>query len=79
VFVGAKLASLSKYIMHILLNFVQILVNVDYMMKCLWHGAYMPKEKRTKFSERWRSNMDINQAGKPETKKPLLTEFTSAG
>ncbi|KAL8620460.1 hypothetical protein ACOMHN_048393 [Nucella lapillus] len=57
----------------------QILVNVDYMMKCLWHGAYIPKEKRTKFSERWRSNLDVNQTGKPETKKPLLTEFTSAG
>lgn len=57
----------------------QILVNVDYMMKCLWHGAYIPKDKRTKFSERWRSNLDINQNGKPETKKPLLMEFTSAG
>ena len=53
--------------------------NVDYMMKALWHGAYFPKEKRTKFSERWRSNLDINASGKPETKKPLLTEFTSAG
>ncbi|XP_070211365.1 ankyrin and armadillo repeat-containing protein-like isoform X4 [Littorina saxatilis] len=57
----------------------QILVNTDYMMKCLWHGAYIPKDKRTKFSERWRSNLDVNQSGKPETKKPLLTEFTSAG
>lgn len=57
----------------------QILVNVDYIMKCLWHGAYIPKDKRTKFSERWRSSLDINQSGKPETKKPLLPEFTSAG
>lgn len=57
----------------------QIMTNVDYMMKALWHGAYFPKEKRTKFSERWRSNLDVNASGKPETKKPLLTEFTSAG
>ena len=51
----------------------QILIAVDYMMKSMWHGAYFPKEKRTKFSERWRSNVDTNP------KKPLLTEFTSAG
>ena len=57
----------------------QVLVNVDYMMKALWHGAYFPREKRTKFSERWRGNLDVNSNGKPETKKPLITEFTSAG
>ncbi|CAH1788258.1 unnamed protein product [Owenia fusiformis] len=57
----------------------QILINVDYMMKCLWHGAYFPKEKRTKFSERWRTNLDVNSNGRPETKKSLLTEFTSSG
>ncbi|XP_064647682.1 ankyrin and armadillo repeat-containing protein-like isoform X2 [Lineus longissimus] len=57
----------------------QVLSNIDYMMKALWHGAYFPKEKRTKFTERWRSNLDVNSNGKPETKKPLITEFTSAG
>ena len=57
----------------------QILINIDYMMKALWHGAYFPKEKRTKFSERWRNNLDVNSNRKPETKKPLLTEFASAG
>lgn len=57
----------------------QVLVNVDYMLKALWHGAYIPKDKRIKFSERWRSNLDIDPNGNPETKKPLLTEFTSAG
>ena len=57
----------------------QIMINVDYIMKCLWHGAYFPKEKRSKFSERWRSNLNINQNGKPETKKSLLTEFLNAG
>ncbi|XP_077867464.1 LOW QUALITY PROTEIN: ankyrin and armadillo repeat-containing protein-like [Saccoglossus kowalevskii] len=57
----------------------QLLLNVDYMMKALWHGAYFPKEKRSKFSERWRSNLDVNANGKPETKKTILTEFTAAG
>lgn len=57
----------------------QILINVDYMMKALWHGAYLPKEKRTKFSERWKSNLDVNQNGRPETKKSILNEFIGAG
>jgi hypothetical protein len=57
----------------------QVLINVDYIMKALWHGAYFPKDKRAKFSERWRGNLDVNSNGKPETKKPLLPEFTSAG
>ncbi len=58
----------------------QIMIHVDYMLKALWHGAYFPKEKRTKFTDRWRGNLDVNiNTGKPETKKPLLTEFTSAG
>ena len=57
----------------------QLLVSIDYMMKALWHGAYFPKEKRTKFSERWKQNLDVNESGHPETKKPLVQEFTTAG
>ncbi|KAK6172108.1 hypothetical protein SNE40_018060 [Patella caerulea] len=57
----------------------QTMVSVDYMMKGMWHGAYIPKDKRTKFSERWRMNLDVDSHGKPETKKSLLNEFTSAG
>ncbi|OWF40013.1 ankyrin and armadillo repeat-containing protein-like isoform X3 [Mizuhopecten yessoensis] len=57
----------------------QILVNVDYMMKSLWHGAYFPKDKRTKFSESWRRNLDIDPNGKVERMKPLLPEFSGAG
>ena len=56
-----------------------ILCNVDYMMKALWHGVYFPNEKRQKFSERWRGSLDVNALGKPETKKHILTEFISAG
>ena len=55
------------------------MTHIDYMMKSLWHGAHFPKEKRLKFTERWRSNLDVNSSGKPETKKPLLTEFIGAG
>lgn len=57
----------------------QVLIAVDYMIKAIWHGAYFPREKRSKFGERWRTNLDVNSLGKAETKKPLLMEFVSAG
>lgn len=57
----------------------QIMISVDYMMKALWHGCYFPKDKRTKFSEKWRSSLDVNANGKPETKKTLITEFLRSG
>ena len=57
----------------------QIMTDVDYMMKALWHGVYFPREKRLKFTERWRNNLDVNSSGKPETKKALLTEFITSG
>ncbi|XP_078536495.1 ankyrin and armadillo repeat-containing protein isoform X2 [Lissotriton helveticus] len=57
----------------------QILINVDYTMKTLWHGAYMPREKRIRFSEIWRTSMDIDANGKPQTKRNIFEEFSSAG
>nr|XP_020849203.1 ankyrin and armadillo repeat-containing protein isoform X3 [Phascolarctos cinereus] len=57
----------------------QILINVDYMIKSLWHGIYMPKEKRVRFSEIWRSLMDIDVEGKPQTDKDIFEEFSAAG
>ncbi|XP_027444858.2 ankyrin and armadillo repeat-containing protein isoform X4 [Zalophus californianus] len=57
----------------------QILINIDYMLKALWHGIYMPKEKRTRFSELWRTIMDIDPDGKPQTHKDIFAEFSSAG
>ncbi|XP_027252631.1 ankyrin and armadillo repeat-containing protein isoform X3 [Cricetulus griseus] len=57
----------------------QILIHIDYMLKALWHGIYMPKEKRTRFSELWRTIMDIDQDGKPQTSKDIFSEFSSAG
>ncbi|RXM37286.1 Ankyrin and armadillo repeat-containing protein [Acipenser ruthenus] len=57
----------------------QILISVDYMMKGLWHGAYIPKEKRVRFSELWRSSMDVDASGIPQTRKNLYPEFLAAG
>uniref|UniRef100_A0A2K6LKT7 Ankyrin and armadillo repeat containing n=1 Tax=Rhinopithecus bieti TaxID=61621 RepID=A0A2K6LKT7_RHIBE len=57
----------------------QILINIDYMLKALWHGIYMPKEKRARFSELWRTIMDIDADGKPQTNKDIFSEFSSAG
>ncbi|XP_071497237.1 ankyrin and armadillo repeat-containing protein-like [Diadema antillarum] len=57
----------------------QLLINVDYMMKALWHGSYFPRDKRAKFSERWRSSLDVNAEGVPESKKIIITEFLLAG
>ncbi|KAM5152418.1 ankyrin and armadillo repeat-containing protein [Mantella aurantiaca] len=57
----------------------QVMISVDYMIKALWHGAYMLKEKRTRFSEIWRSVMDIDANGQPQTKKSIFSEFSTAG
>uniref|UniRef100_A0A8C5L516 Ankyrin and armadillo repeat containing n=1 Tax=Jaculus jaculus TaxID=51337 RepID=A0A8C5L516_JACJA len=57
----------------------QILIHIDYMLKALWHGIYMPKDKRTRFSELWRTIMDIDPDGKPQTNKDIFSEFSSAG
>ncbi|GAB1284957.1 Ankar protein [Apodemus speciosus] len=57
----------------------QILIHIDYMLKALWHGIYMPKEKRARFSELWRTIMDIDPDGKPQTSKDIYSEFSSAG
>ncbi|KAJ6665216.1 hypothetical protein lerEdw1_004265 [Lerista edwardsae] len=57
----------------------QMLISVDYMLKALWHGAYMPREKRVRFSELWRASMDIDADGTPQTVKTACAEFCQAG
>ncbi|XP_031749764.1 ankyrin and armadillo repeat-containing protein isoform X2 [Xenopus tropicalis] len=57
----------------------QIMIAVDYMMKALWHGAFMAKDKRVRFSEFWRSNMNIDANGIPLTKKDVFADFCAAG
>ncbi|XP_053482162.1 ankyrin and armadillo repeat-containing protein isoform X2 [Ictalurus furcatus] len=57
----------------------QILINIDYTMKALWHGAYIPKEKRLCFLELWRSNVGVDPKGAPQAEKDRLAEFLTAG
>ncbi|XP_077072517.1 ankyrin and armadillo repeat-containing protein [Siphateles boraxobius] len=57
----------------------QILINIDYAIKALWHGSYISREKRMRFSELWRSIMAVDSDGVPQTKKDVLEEFLNAG
>ncbi|OAF69560.1 Ankyrin and armadillo repeat-containing protein [Intoshia linei] len=56
-----------------------IMIEVDYMMKSIWHGSHFPYDKRIKFSERWRKSLDVNKYGVSHTKKSIVTEFINAG
>lgn len=57
----------------------QILINVDYTMKALWHGAYIPKEKRSCFLELWRSSMSVHPNRLHQAEKDRLAEFLTTG
>lgn len=58
----------------------QVLSTLDYMMKCLWHGAYFPKDKRAHFNERWKSHLDTDStSSSAKGKKMTYKEFYSAG
>lgn len=57
----------------------QILINIDYTMKALWHGAYIPKEKRFCFLELWRASMVVDPSGVPQAEKDRLAELLTAG
>ena len=58
----------------------QLLIEVDYLMKSLWHGAFFPKDKRTKFTERWRQLVNLNtHSGVAETKRNLQLVWTEGG
>lgn len=56
----------------------QLMISVDYMMKGIWHGSYFPKDKRSKFVERWRGT-DSTSLTSPELRKTLLNEYIAAG
>lgn len=50
------------------------------MMKSLWHGSYIPREKRQKFADRWRKKLDVNmETGVAESKSPHIMDFHGAG
>jgi hypothetical protein len=42
-------------------------------------GSYFTREKRIKFSERWRQLLDIDSNGISQTKKDVYQEFVNAG
>ncbi|XP_042192389.1 ankyrin and armadillo repeat-containing protein [Callorhinchus milii] len=57
----------------------QLLINVDYTMKTLWHGVCVPKEKRKRYAEWWRANVDLENNGIPQARKYTVTDFLAAG
>ncbi|RNA30706.1 ankyrin and armadillo repeat-containing [Brachionus plicatilis] len=57
----------------------QIMINTDYWLKALWHGSYFPREKRIKFTERWRQMIDVDANGIAQTKKSVFYEFMNSG
>jgi hypothetical protein len=52
----------------------QIMINTDYWLKALWHGAYISREKRVKFSKNWRSLLTVQN---PHTN--TLEQFITFG
>uniref|UniRef100_T1J8F1 Uncharacterized protein n=1 Tax=Strigamia maritima TaxID=126957 RepID=T1J8F1_STRMM len=57
----------------------QMLIEVDVMMKALWHGAYISQDRRVALNETWKSRLKITDDGKVMSKLPVLYEFQSAG
>ena len=58
----------------------QVLINIDYALKCLWHGTYFPRDKRLKFAEKWRQALNINLAsGKSEGRRQTAMAFMESG
>lgn len=39
----------------------QCMIELDYYMKCLWHGSHFGRERRQKFTERWTEIMNVNK------------------
>jgi len=56
----------------------QIMINTDYWLKALWHGAYFQREKRMRFSDTWKLSFGLTD-GMPNTKKDIFEEFMTAG
>jgi hypothetical protein len=51
----------------------QMMINCDAWLKSVWHGIFMPKEKRAKFVDRWRL------IAEPSITRSITYEFESAG
>ena len=58
----------------------QLMISVDYMLKSIWHGAFFPKDKRSKFNERWRQAVNLNSlTGEAETRRSHQLIWKDAG
>ena len=58
----------------------QLMISLDYMLKSIWHGAIIPDDKRSKFSERWRQAVNLNTfTGEAETRRSHLHIWKEAG
>ena len=55
------------------------MLELDYYMKCLWHGAHFGRERRQKFTERWTDLMNVNKDGNPETRVDKQAIFKDYG
>ena len=51
----------------------QIMINCDAWLKSVWHGVFMPREKRQKFADRWRPSAE------PSLARSITHDFESAG
>eukprot|EP00794_Sanderia_malayensis_P003419 gene3419-3910_t len=58
----------------------QLMIEVDYMIKSIWHGSYFPTDKRLKFNERWRQSVNLNTlSGEAETRRSHQLIWNEAG
>ncbi|XP_063693429.1 ankyrin and armadillo repeat-containing protein-like [Bolinopsis microptera] len=57
----------------------QCMLELDYYMKGLWHGAHFGRERRQKFTERWADLMNVNKDGNPETRVDKQAIFKDYG
>ncbi|UJR31012.1 hypothetical protein I4U23_018523 [Adineta vaga] len=51
----------------------QIMINCDSWLKSVWHGVFMPREKRSKFADRWRHFSD------PTSTRSIPHEYETGG
>lgn len=57
------------------------MIEVDYAMKSLWHGACVSHSKRSKLAERWRNLLNVNTATGEYTaaNQNVVNDFNKAG
>ena len=56
----------------------QIMINTDYWLKALWHGAFFSRDKRLRFSKSWRPLFGVVDSATSK-KRDILEDFIQAG